>query len=135
MDLEIIQIAEDTNYNKDLKNHTHLSKLKNPLCGDEIQIKLIVKKNKIINFGYEEKSCIYCKASASLLSKVSINKEIIKINELCNDAEAYFDENDKINIKKWNVLHKLFKSKNLRRKECILLPFKTLKKIVSNSSL
>ena len=135
MDLEIIQIAEDTNHNKDLENHTHFSKLKNPLCGDEIQIKLIVKKNKIINFGYEEKSCIYCKASASLLSKISINKEMIKINELCNDAEAYFDENDKINIKKWNVLHKLFKNKNLGRKECILLPFKTLKKIVSKSSL
>tara|TARA_E500000178_G_scaffold269465_1_gene267331 strand:- start:769 stop:1167 length:399 start_codon:yes stop_codon:yes gene_type:complete len=131
MDLEIIKIAEDTNNHKDIKNHTHYSKLKNHLCGDEIQIKLIVKKNKIIEFGYEGKSCVYCQAAASLLSKISIQKEVIKINELCDESETYFDDNKKLIKKKWNILQKLFKSKNLARKECILLPFKTLKKIVS----
>ena len=34
--------------------------------------------------------------------------------------------------RKWKVLGKLFKKKNMSRKECILLPFKTLKKIVSD---
>ena len=132
MDLEILEIAEDTNNNKNLENYTHYSKLKNPICGDEIQIKLIVKKNKIINFGYEEKSCVYCKASASLLSKISVNKQIIRINELCKDAEAFFDKKNTAKIKKWDILHKLFQDKNYARKECILLPFKTLKKIVSS---
>ena len=33
--------------------------------------------------------------------------------------------------KKWKSLHKIFNDKNLSRKECILLPFKTIKKIVS----
>ena len=131
MDLEIIKIAEDTNNNRDLKNHTHHSKLKNHLCGDEIQIKLIIKNNKIVEFGYEGKSCVYCLAAASLLSKISIHKEVIKINELCDESETYFDDNRKLIQKKWNILQKLFKSKNLARKECILLPFKTLKKIVS----
>ena len=131
MDLEILRIASDNNNNKYIQNYTHHSKLKNPLCGDEIQIKLIVKKNKIVEFGYEGKSCVYCQAAASLLSKVSIDKEVIKINELCDNSEAYFDDNAKLIKKKWNILQKLFKSKNLARKECILLPFKTLKKIVS----
>ena len=130
MDLEIIKIAEDTNNNKDIKNHTHYSKLKNHLCGDEIQIKLIVKNNKIIKFGYEGKSCVYCLAAASLLSKVSIDKEIIKINELCDDSKTFFEGNSKI-IDKWKIMRKLFKEKNQSRKECILLPFKAVKKIVS----
>ena len=130
MDLEIIKIAEDTNNNKDLKNHTHYSKLKNHLCGDEIQIKLIVKKNKIVEFGYEGKSCVYCQAAASLLSKVSIDKEIIKINELCDDSKTFFEGNSKI-TDKWKIMRKLFKEKNQSRKECILLPFKAVKKIVS----
>jgi len=130
MDLEIIKIAEDTNNNKDIKNHTHCSKLKNHLCGDEIQIKLIVKNNKIIKFGYEGKSCVYCLAAASLLSKVSIDKEIIKINELCDDSKTFFEGNSKI-IDKWKIMRKLFKEKNQSRKECILLPFKAVKKIVS----
>ena len=75
MDLEIINIASDTDNNRNLKNHTHVSKLKNSLCGDEMQIKLIIKEDKIIDFGYQGRSCVYCQASASLLSKIAINKK------------------------------------------------------------
>ena len=132
MDLEILKIASDTNNNKSLENHTHYSKLKNSLCGDEIQIKLVIRKDKIIDFGYQGKSCIYCQASASLLSKISIDNKKTKLNELCNDAKSYFEGDFEIMKKKWISLDKLFKNKNLVRKECILLPFKTLKKIVSD---
>ena len=75
MDLEILNIASDTDNNKNIKNHTHYSKLKNSLCGDEIKIKLVIKNSKIIDFGYQGNSCIYCQASASLLSKISINNK------------------------------------------------------------
>ena len=128
MDLEILKIAGDTKNNKYIKNHTHSLRLKNPLCGDKIQISLIIKKNKVVDFGYEGKSCVYCQASASLLSKISLNKQILNLNELCDDAESFFKGNDKIIKKKWDILHKLFKTKHFARKECILLPFKTLKK-------
>ena len=131
MDLEILKIAADTNNNKIIKNHTHFSQLKNPLCGDEMQIKLIMKENKIIDFGYQGKSCIYCQASVSLLSKISINNQKNKINELCDDANLYFNGNHKILDEKWEFFKKIFNKKNLSIKECILLRFKTLKKIVS----
>ena len=130
MDLEIIKIAEDTKNNKDINNHTHFSKLKNHLCGDEIQIKLIIKKDTIVEFGYEGESCVYCLAAASLLSKVSINKKVVEINELCDDTESFFEANTEIK-NKWKIVNKLFKLKYQSRKECILLPFKALKKIVS----
>ena len=132
MDLEILRIASDNNNNKNIQNHTHHSRLKNPLCGDEIQINLIIEKNKIIDFGYQGKSCVYCQASANLLAKISINKKKSKINELCDDAKSFFDGNPGIIEKKWLFLKKLFKKNNISRKECLLLPFKSLKKIVSN---
>ena len=131
MNLDILKIASDTNNNKSIKNYTHHSKLKNSMCGDEMQINLIIKKNKIIDFGYQGKSCIYCQASASLLSKISINENKSKINELCDDAKHYFEGNIENIEKKWKLLNKIFNDKNLSRKECILLPFKTIKKIVS----
>ena len=131
MNLDILEIASDTNNNKNIKNHTHHSKLKNSLCGDEMKIDLIIKKNKIVDFGYQGKSCVYCQASANLLSKISINKTKSKINELCDDAKSYFEGNFKNIEKKWKTLDKIFHEKNLTRKECILLPFKTMKKIVS----
>ena len=132
MDLEILNIASDTENNKDIKNHTHFSKLKNSLCGDEMLIKLIIKDEKIVDFGYQGKSCVYCQASASLLSKISINNKKKELNELCDDAKLYFEGNSKIIKNKWLFLRKLFKKNNISRKECLLLPFKTLKKIVSN---
>ena len=131
MDLEIINIASNTDNNRNIKDRTHYSKLKNPLCGDELQIELIIKNDKIVDFGYHGKSCIFCQASASLLSRISINNQKDKINNLCDEAKFYFDENIEIEEKKWVLLKKLFRKKNLARKECILLPFNTLKKIVS----
>ena len=93
MNLDILKIASDTNNNKSIKNYTHHSKLKNSMCGDEMQIDLVIKKNKIIDFGYQGKSCVYCQASASLLSKISMNENKSKIIELCDDAKHYFEGN------------------------------------------
>ena len=131
MDLEVLNIAANTDNNRNIENRTHVSKLKNSLCGDEMQIELIIKNKKILDFGYQGKSCVYCQASASLLSKISINNQKDKIKDLCDNAEFYFDDTVKITDKKLISLKKLIKKKNINKKECILLPFKTLKKIVS----
>jgi len=85
MDLRILEIASHTENNKVLDNFTHKSKNKNPLCGDEMEISLIVKDDVVKDIGYQCKSCVYCQASVSLLSrkiKVDINKEFI--NEINN---------------------------------------------------
>ena len=131
MNLEILKIASNTKNFKDLKNYTHYSKSKNPLCGDEIHIKLVIKNHKIIDFGYQGKSCIYCQATASILSNKLMKYETIKIKDLCDYAIAYFTENQ-TNLKKdWKFLGKLLSQKNASRQECILLPFNALRKIVS----
>jgi len=131
MDLEVLKIAANTDNNRNIENRTHVSKLKNSLCGDEMQVELILKNEKILDFGYQGKSCVYCQASASLLSKISINNQKEKLNDLCDKAELYFDDNVKISEKEWISLKKLIKKENVNKKDCILLPFKTLKKIVS----
>ncbi len=132
MNLEIINIAADTKNNKDIKNHTHFIKLKNSVCGDEIQIKLIIKGEKITNIGYQTDSCIYCQASASLLSKISMNSKKDKIIKLCNEAKLFFDKDEENLNKNLKLFSKLFVKENLSRKDCILLPFKAMEKIVSH---
>ena len=132
MDLKILEIASDTENNKNIKNYTHTAKSKNPLCGDEIEIKLVMKNEKLVDFGYQGKSCVYCQATASLLSKNLINSKKNKIKELCDYAKSFFNKEQESIEKKWSFLSKLFDKKNISRKECILLPFNALKKIVSN---
>ena len=132
MDLKILEIASNTKNHKVVKNHTHQSKNKNPLCGDEMEISLIVKDNIVKDFGYQCKSCIYCQASVSLLSKWVMQAPIEKISDFVSNAEFFFDENfdqlKKINIKDLKVFKKIMNSENISRKECLLLPFKTLSK-------
>ncbi len=96
--------------------------LKNKNCGDEIKIEFDLKNKQISNFRYEGEVCIYCQASASLLSK--------NINRLNWDSLGLF----KIQIEKFfnqiNTKQALeimdFKSllniNNKNRKNCIVLP-------------
>ena len=79
MDLRILEIASNTDNNKIIKDFTHKSKHKNPLCGDEMEIYLIVKDNIVKDMGYQCKSCVYCQASVSLLSRKIKNINIGKI--------------------------------------------------------
>ncbi len=48
MDLEVLSIAANTDNNRNIENRTHVSKLKNSVCGDEMQIELILKNEKIL---------------------------------------------------------------------------------------
>ena len=128
MDLDILKIASYAENQKVLNNFTHQSKHKNPICGDVMEISLLVKKNKIKDFAYQCKSCIYCQASVSLLSRKSINKSINSIKELLHFVETFFEKDRSVFPKKWSVFNKLFGKKNISRKECLMLPFKTLSK-------
>jgi len=128
MDLEILKIASNTENHKILTNFSHSSKQKNPLCGDEMLISLKVSNNKILDFAYQCKSCIYCQASVSVLSRVSINNKIDKIKKLVSFTETFFSDDKNTFPKEWKIFNKLFNKKNVSRKECLMLPFKTLAK-------
>mgnify|MGYP000630913728 CR=1 FL=1 len=122
MDIEILKIASNTDH----------SKLKNPICGDEMQVSVKVVKDKIVDFGYQCKTCIYCQASVSLLSRNSINKKILHINNLLNITETFYEKEGGSFPKEWSVFNKIFNKKNISRKECLLLPFKTLAKALNS---
>jgi nitrogen fixation NifU-like protein len=67
-----------------------------------------------------------------LLSRWVIQAPIEKISDFVSKAELFFDENfdqlKKINIKDLKDFKKIMNSENISRKECLLLPFKTLSK-------
>ena len=134
MDLRILEIASNTDNNKILDKYTHKSKNKNPLCGDEMEISLIVKNNKVIDMGYQCKSCVYCHASASLLSQNIKNKNLDEIKEFINICENIFDNTKIIFEKKWNSFKELFDKKNISRKDCLLLPLRTVNKALNDKN-
>ena len=133
MDLKILEIAAHTENNKVLKDYTHHSKNRNSICGDEMEISLIVKNNIVENIGYQCNSCIYCQASVSLLSQRIKNKRLDEIKNFINSCENIF-ENTKIVLEKnWKDFIELLDKKNASRKECLLLPLRTVLKALKIS--
>ena len=128
MDLRILEIASNTENNKVLDNFTHKSKNKNPICGDEMEISLIVKNDKVIDMGYQCKSCVYCQASVSLLSQKIKNKDIQEIRNFIISCESIFENTKVLLEKNWKDFLELFNKKNISRKECLLLPIRTVLK-------
>ena len=93
---KVIKLASHTK-NVGLTNKfNYKSCVKNTICGDKVKLELIVKKSKVNSMRYETESCIFCEASASLLSikirnlkietiirDLNILKKILKISKYC----------------------------------------------------
>ena len=120
---EIIRIASNTSNVGLNDQYSHKISLKNKLCGDKITLELIVLKKKILSMKYETESCVYCEASASLLSKKIKKFDIQNIkNEFKNLKNI--SKNNKLKIpQKFADFNKLFNSDNYSRYNCIFLPF------------
>jgi nitrogen fixation NifU-like protein len=128
MDLRILEIAAHTENNKVVENYTHKSKHKNPLCGDEMEISLIVKEDVVKDMGYQCKSCVYCQASVSLLSRKIKEKKVDDIKKFINVGEQLFEDAKVSMEKNWKDFKEILDKKNLSRKECLLLPLRTIAK-------
>ena len=116
---QVIKFAADTS-NYGLKKNSHfIATFKNKLCGDKITVELEIKKNIIIKMNYETESCIFCQASASLLSKSIKNRSTTSLSLL------------KSHILKDKNFKKLLKNKE--RINCVMLPFEALQKAVNNT--
>ena len=135
IDKEIIKIASNTENHGVLNNHTHFSRLKNSICGDEMRVYLIVKNSKIENFKYECESCIYCQASVSLLSRKAKNKSIEKVKNFVKKAKNCFKKNTESFDKDWKEFDKILTRNNISRKECLLLPLNTTLDALNKKSL
>ena len=124
---EIIKIASNSK-NVGLTNkYTYKSSLKNPLCGDKIKLELNINKTKINSMKYETESCVYCEASASLLANKIKNLNINTIIKELNLLKKALKD-DKLNLpKNFKDFKILINKNNLKRINCINLPFNALR--------
>ena len=127
---KIIKLANNTK-NYGLKNNfTHKVSVKNKKCGDKIIVELVLTKGKINSMRYITESCVYCQASASLLSN-KIEK-LDKNNLLKLDTLLKKSFKEKVSFaKKYSFLKQLFNKENYKRSDCILLPLNAILKAIN----
>ena len=131
---EIIKIASDISSYGIKKNSDLIVTSKNKICGDKITIEIEIYNNKVEKMFYETESCIFCQASASLLSKIIRKSNTDNLNIDIN-AIIMSQKNKKIVLKKkYKPFRKLFQQKYKERFNCILLPFIALLKVVNSTT-
>ena len=128
---EIIKIASDTSNYGIKKNSDHIATSKNKFCGDKITIEIVVSNSKIDRMFYETESCIFCQASASLLSKIIKKANIDNLTEDINEINMSYKNKKIVLKKKYKPFRVLFQQKYKERFTCILLPFNALLKVVN----
>tara|TARA_A100001015_G_scaffold64807_1_gene71609 strand:+ start:275 stop:676 length:402 start_codon:yes stop_codon:yes gene_type:complete len=119
---DIIRLASNTSNVGLKKKYSHKISLKNSTCGDKITLELIADKKKINSMKYETISCVYCEASASLLSRKIKN---VKLKDIKNDLITLkkISLKKKVKIpKRLSDFEKLLNSDNFNRFKCIFLP-------------
>ena len=89
-DIQVIKLASNTKNYGLTKTSTHTASSKNKLCGDKITIELNADKIKIKSMRYETESCIYCQASASILSYAISSMKINKLKRDFIQIEIFF---------------------------------------------
>ncbi|MDP2672291.1 MAG: SUF system NifU family Fe-S cluster assembly protein [Nanoarchaeota archaeon] len=81
----ILDLYKNPHNKGELENFTHSFAKDNPLCGDEIKIQLIIKKNKIADVRFNGIGCVISNASASMLTDRIKKMEIEKIKKLAKE--------------------------------------------------
>ena len=120
---EIIKLASNYSNVGLGSRYSHRISMKNSMCGDKITLELLTDNKKINSMKYETESCIYCEASASLLSKNIKNLSIKDIKKNFNAIKKNA-QHKKVKIpKKFISFKRLINSDNFSRYKCIFLPF------------
>ena len=128
---EIIKIASDTSNCGIKKNSSYIATSKSKICGDKITVEIKISNNKIERMYYETESCIFCQASASLLSNIIIKANIKNLQTDLNEINMTHKSKKIILKKKYKPFRKLFQQKYKEKFSCILLPFNALLKVVN----
>ena len=116
---QVIKYAADIRNYGIRKKSNFIATSKSKICGDKITVELEIKKKIIKKMNYETEACVFCQASASLLSRSIENKSTNTLLLALNTT---------MKKKKFKKL-----LKNKERIDCIMLPFKALQKAINNT--
>ncbi len=107
--------------------------LDNPTCGDRITIQVRLEDGRITELVHENRSCMLCQASASLLAEKAIGMTLDDVAHIQQVIEKLLKEGANDSELPWEQLSyfkpvKDHKSRHL----CVLLPLNALAKILSD---
>lgn len=59
--------------------------LKNPSCGDELTLYILIENNRVVDLTYEVVGCSICTSSVSMMSELLMGQTIDDVNNIINN--------------------------------------------------
>ena len=131
---KILKLASTNRESLEIKDFNFSKEVKNPLCGDLVEVRINIINNSIKNLSAKVKGCALCEASAGLVVNYFSNK-----NLPINDFMEYFNRWLSKNYDKFpdelpeelKIFSPIQDIKN--RHTCIKMPFEAFFKSIKNS--
>ena len=84
---KILELASANRKSLEINDFNFSKEVKNPLCGDLVEVRVNILKNSVKNLSAKVKGCALCEASAGVVVNYFLNK-----NLPTNDFMEYFDK-------------------------------------------
>ena len=121
---KILSLAAKNKNITALKDFNRSFEMRNPMCGDEVKVRIKLVETKIIDISAVVRGCALCEASAGLVVELFKNKDIPDENFLeeffswLENAERNLSDQLPIEMKIFEPIREI---KN--RHKCITMPF------------
>ena len=84
---KILELASANRKSLEINEFNFSKEVKNPLCGDLVEVRVKILNNSVKNLSAKVKGCALCEASAGVVVNYFLNK-----NLPTNDFMEYFDK-------------------------------------------
>ena len=131
---KILKLASTNRESLEIKNFNFSKEVKNPLCGDLVEVRINIINNSIKNLSAKVKGCALCEASAGLVVNYFSNKNL-PINDFMEYFNKWLSKNYDNYPEELPEELKIFTPiqdiKN--RHTCVKMPFEAFFKSIKNS--
>ena len=131
---KILNLASTNRESLEIKDFNFSKEVKNPLCGDLVEVRINIINNSIKNLSAKVKGCALCEASAGLVVNYFSNKNL-PINDFMEYFNKWLSKNHDNFPSELPEELKIFSPiqdiKN--RHTCIKMPFEAFFKSIKNS--
>jgi len=128
---KILSLAAENKKSLPIENFNRSYEIKNPLCGDEVKVRIKLVNNEIDDISTIVRGCALCEASAGLAVKLFKNKKIPN-NNFVKDFLNWLENKDQdlpISLPdEIGVFTPIRDIKN--RHKCITMPFEAILKSI-----
>ena len=132
---KILNLANENKKSIAIEDFNRSFEVKNPMCGDEVKVRLKLIDKQITDISAIVRGCALCEASAGLVVKLFKNNDIPN-KQLTEDFENWLNNIEQpmpaTLPKEMDVFKPIKEIKN--RHKCITMPFEATVKSVQNDN-